>query len=109
MVYITTKTKGEARRIAQILVKERLAACVNIFPIESIYRWSSSTKTSAGKWKKIKKEREFGMFVKTKKNLAEKIINRVKELHSYKIPCIISLPIEKGNKDFLKWIKKETK
>jgi len=99
LIYITTKTKKEAKKIAKILVKEKLAACCNVFPIESIYRWRG----------KIENAKEFGMFVKTKKNLVEKIIKRAKDLHSYDIPCIISLPIRNSNKDFLKWIKRETK
>jgi periplasmic divalent cation tolerance protein len=99
LIYITFPNKREAKKIAQILVKEKLAACCNIFPIESIYRWRG----------KIEREREFGIFVKTKTKLIDKIIKRVKELHSYETPCIISFPIEKGLKEYLNWIKKETK
>lgn len=99
LIYITTATKKEAKKIAEILVKERLAACCDIFPIESVYKWKG----------KIKKEGEFGVLVKTKKNLVEKIINRVKELHSYEVPCIISFGIEKGYKKFLEWIDESTK
>lgn len=99
IVYITAPTKKEAKKIAEILVKERLAACCNIFPLESVYKWRG----------KIEKTEEFGIFVKTKKRLVEKVLKRVKELHSYEVPCIISIPIEKGDKKFLEWIDKETK
>lgn len=98
LIYIIAPNKKETKRIAGILVKEKLAACVNIFPIESVYRWRG----------KIEKEKEVGMFVKTKKKLVEKVIKRVKELHSYETPCIISLPIEKGEQKFLKWIDEST-
>ncbi|MGB9598510.1 MAG: divalent-cation tolerance protein CutA [Minisyncoccales bacterium] len=67
--------------------------------IAFIYEWQG----------KIQKEKEFGMLVKTKAKLIDKIIKRVKDFHSYEIPCIISLPIEKGNKEFLDWIKNQTK
>lgn len=76
LIYITTANKKEAQKIAKASVKEKLAACVNIFPIESIYRWKG----------KIKKEKEIGIFVKTKTKLVNEAIKRVKELHSYEIP-----------------------
>ncbi len=98
-VYITAPTKKEAKRIAKTLVSERLAACCNIFKIESLYWWKG----------KIEKSGEYGIFVKTKKSLVEKIIKRVKGFHSYSVPCIISFGIEKGNKDFLNWIEESTK
>lgn len=99
LVYITFPNKREAKKIAQILVKEKLAACCNIFPIDSVYRWQ----------RKIEKEKEFSMIVKTKKKLVKELIKRVKNLHSYKVPCIISFDIEKGQKKFLEWIDKSTK
>jgi len=94
LVYITAPTKKEANKIAKILVSEKLAACCNIFKIDSIYWWQD----------KIEKSGEYGIFVKTKKTLVEKITKRVKQIHPYSLPCIISFNIEKGNKDFLEWI-----
>ena len=99
LIYITTANEREAKKIAEVLVREKLAACANIFPIESIYRWHG----------KIEKAKELVMIVKTKTKLVEKVIKRLKELHSYQVPCIISLPIEKGYKKYLKWIDKSTK
>jgi len=99
LVYITAPNEKEAKRIADVLVSEKLAACCNIFKIDSIYWWRG----------KIEKTGEYGIFVKTKKSLVEKIIKRVKEIHSYSVPCIISFNIEKGSKDFLNWIEKSTK
>lgn len=98
-IYITTKDEEEARRIGRKLVEEKLAACINIHPIKSIYRWGGG----------IEEEEETALLVKTKAELADEVIERVKELHSYEVPCIVSLPIEKGNPDYLKWIKESTK
>jgi periplasmic divalent cation tolerance protein len=98
-VYITAPTKKRAKRIAEVLVSEKLAACCNIFKIDSVYWWRG----------KIEKTGEYGIFVKTKKSLVEKIIKRVKEIHSYSVPCVVSFDVCKGNKDFLKWIEKSTK
>ncbi len=93
IVYITAGSMEEARRIGKALIEERLAACVNIFPITSIFRWNND----------IEESHEYGMFVKTNVDI-KKIEKRVKELHSYEIPCIVSLNIHQGSKDFLKWI-----
>ena len=98
-IYITTKDEEEAKRIGKTLVEEKLAACVNIYPVESIYRWEGN----------IEEDIEAAMLVKTKAGLVEKVISRVRELHSYEVPCIVSLPIEKGNPEYLKWIEESTR
>jgi periplasmic divalent cation tolerance protein len=98
-VYITAPNKKEAKKIAEVLVSEKLAACGNIFKIDSMYWWKG----------KIERAGEYGIFLKTKSELVEKIIKRVKEVHSYSVPCVVSFDIEKGNKDFLNWIEQSTK
>jgi len=98
-VYITAKDEGEARKIGKALVEEKLAACVNILPIKSIYRWKGE----------IEEAEEVTMFVKTKAELADEVIKRVKELHSYEVPCIVCFPIEKGYRGYLKWIEESTR
>ena len=98
-VYITVRDEDEAKKIGKALVEEGLAACVNMHPIQSIYRWQGQ----------IEEEGEIALFIKTKANLADEIIERVKELHSYEVPCIVCYPIEKGYPDYLKWIEESTK
>jgi len=97
VVYITTSKLDEAKRIARILVEERLAACVNVFPITSIYHWNG-----------LQEEKEIALIVKTMTKNVKKVENKVKELHSYDVPCIISFKID-GSKEFLKWIGDEVK
>jgi len=99
LVYITTKDEAEARKIGRALVSEKLAACVNIHPIQSIFRWQGE----------VRQENEVAMLVKTRTELASEVISRVKELHSYEVPCIITLPIEKANPDFLEWLSQSTR
>lgn len=99
IIYVTTANEKEAEKIANILVEERLSACANIFPIRSIYRWKGQ----------VEKDTEVAMFVKTKSELVDDVVKRIKESHSYDVPCIVSLSIEKGNKDFLNWIDESTK
>ncbi len=97
-IYITAGSEEEAAGIGRTLIEERLAACVNILPVRSIYRWKDS----------IDDESEMVMFVKTRSSLAEKVINRVKSLHSYEVPCIVVLPIVQGNPEYLQWIEEST-
>lgn len=99
LIYTTTPSIAEARKIANILVGERLAACVNMFPVESLYRWEGE----------LCSEKETALVIKTAKNLVQDTIKKIKSLHSYKVPCIISFDIDNGDKDFLDWIAGEVK
>ena len=99
LIYITAEDEDEARQIGKTLVKERLAACVNIHPVKSIFRWQG----------RVEEEGEVAMLVKTKAELADRVIRRVKELHSYEVPDIVSIPIDKGYPDYLKWIEETTR
>lgn len=94
VIYITAGNMDEARRIGKKLIEEHLAACVNIFPISSIYRWKDN----------IEESNEFGMIVKTKTEKVKEIEKRVKQLHSYEVPCVIELKIGEGSAEYLKWI-----
>jgi periplasmic divalent cation tolerance protein len=98
-VYMTTKDKGEAELIGRALVEEHIAACVNIVDgMQSIYWWQG----------KICVDNETILIAKTQDSLFGKLETRVKELHSYSVPCIVSLPIENGNPAYLEWLGKET-
>ena len=97
-VYITCKDKKEAIKISKHLLKKRLIACSNIFPIKSMYWWN----------KKIVNDNEIVILAKTTNKNYEKIKKEVKKLHSYDIPCILKINI-KANKEYEKWVKKETR
>lgn len=98
IVYITAADEAEAKRISKVLAEERLAACVNIHPIFSIYRWEG----------KVEEAEETAVLVKTRIELVEQVIRRIKELHSYQVPDIVSWTIEKGNPEYLQWIQEST-
>lgn len=97
VVYITTSSLDEAKFIGRTLVKERLAACVNMFPITSIYHWDG-----------MQEAEEVVLLAKTTTENVKRIEQRVKELHSYDVPCIVSLVID-GSEDYLTWIKREVR
>jgi len=94
IIYITAGDMAEARMIGRKLVEERLAACANIFPITSIFRWKGS----------IDETNEFGIIVKTRSDKVKEIDKRVKEIHSYEVPCVVTFKIEEGLTDYLNWI-----
>lgn len=99
VVLITASDEEEAAKIAQILVEEKLVACVNIVPgLRSIYTWQGE----------IEDETESLMLCKTRRDLFDSLQNRVKELHSYTVPEIIGLPVIAGSNDYLGWIRDVT-
>ena len=97
-VYITTSGEEESKKIGKTLVEEKLAACVNIIPsIESIYLWKGE----------IEDDEESLLIAKTKVETVDKIIKRVKEIHSYETPAILAIPIIAGYKDYLDYLDSE--
>ncbi len=82
-----------------VLVKKKLAGCVNYWPIESIYHWQG----------KLVKDKEFILIVKTVKSKFGQIEAKVKKLHSYQVPCIIALPVSKISQKYFNWLKGEIK
>jgi periplasmic divalent cation tolerance protein len=99
LVMITASSEEEAEEISHTLVKERLAACVNMLGgMRSIFRWKGE----------ISSEQEVLLLAKTKDRLFEKLKKRVLELHSYEVPEIIALPILAGFEQYLSWMGKET-
>jgi periplasmic divalent cation tolerance protein len=98
-LYMTAETRDEAQAIGRALVEERLVACANILgPMDSIYWWDGA----------VKSETEVAFIVKTRATLVDQVVGRVTEMHSYDCPCIVALPIEGGNPDYLAWIEAQT-
>ncbi len=99
IVYVTASGRDEAASIGKTAVEERLAACVNIISgMESFYWWEG----------KLESDKEVVCIFKTSALRLEDLIDRIKQLHSYSCPCIVAIPIEAGNNDFLQWIVNET-
>ena len=99
LFYVTAKDVDEARLIAKSVVEERLAACANIFGgIQSVYRWDG----------KVCEDHEAALILKTTHERKPELLQRIRELHSYEVPCIVCMPIVDGNPDFLSWVGTET-
>ncbi len=95
IVVLVTASSQEGARLARVLVEERLAACVNLVPsIASTYWWEG----------KIEEATEYLLIVKTRQDRLDRLIVRVRELHSYTVPEVIALPIVGGNPAYLQWM-----
>jgi periplasmic divalent cation tolerance protein len=95
MAFVTCPNKKEAELIAGDLVRQKIAACVNILAgVKSVYRWKGRVESS----------KELLLVIKTRKSKLAKLIKKVKSLHSYDVPEIIAVAIAGGSKDYLEWI-----
>lgn len=108
IIYITHKNLKEAKKVGEALLRDKLIACANYFPIESSYWWLATSDASDGGKKKITSSKEIVSLVKTKKENWTKVRKAVEAMHPYDVPCIMKIEVE-SNKSYADWIKKETK
>jgi len=97
-IYLTCKNNAEAKKISNALLKNKLVACANIFPVQSLYLWK----------KKLEQSGEVAIVFKTLKNNLSKIEKIISTLHSYSVP-VISVEEIKLNKKAQEWLNKEIK
>lgn len=84
LLYVPTSSTREARKIAKHILAKKLAVCVNIFPVRSLYLWKG----------KIQDDTEVILLIKTVKNKLSSLKKEIKSLHSYDVPAIIEIPAE---------------
>ncbi len=95
VILTTVDSQDAAERIADEVLKNRLAACVQVIgPIRSKYWWKGSIESSE----------EYLILIKSRKNLYKEVEDLIREIHPYEIPEIIALPVEEGLEDYLKWM-----
>lgn len=100
VLYMTTSNLEEAQKISKTLVEERLIACANILTqMESYYFWNDS----------IQCDKEIPVIMKTTEAQVNAVTKRIRELHSYELPCLVALPIIDGNNKFIEWIREQTR
>ena len=94
LILSTAPSREEAAAIAETLVTERLAACVQLSQIESWYRWEGQ----------VEQAHEVRLHIKTTAFLAEAVERRIAEIHSYSVPELVRIPLSGGAESYLMWI-----
>ncbi len=99
ILILSTAPLGIAEQIAEHLVLQRLAACVNITQVSSVYRWKGE----------VCRENEMMLVCKTVQSRLDAVTAAIRELHPYDLPEIISIPITGGFAEYLSWIEESVK
>ncbi len=98
MVWVSAASEAEAITLARTVIELKLAACVSIMPMTSIYSWKS----------KVCQEAEWQMVIKTKRACFDDLAKKITALHSYEVPELIATPIVEGSLAYLSWIEANT-
>ena len=99
VVLVTASSEEEGLKIARVLVKEKVVACVNLLPgIRSVFQWQG----------KVTEEQEVLLLAKTVSNAFNRVVSVVRANHSYDVPEIIALPIQHGLPEYLTWVRETT-
>ncbi|WP_017719175.1 divalent-cation tolerance protein CutA [Kamptonema formosum] len=94
VVMVTAASRREAETIAKALLEAKLAACITLLPVQSIYTWQG----------KVEQNEEWQLLIKTNLTHFSALEAKVREIHSYQVPEIIALPIVAGSEPYLQWI-----
>jgi periplasmic divalent cation tolerance protein len=97
LVLVTASSQSQGEAIAQALLQFKLAACVSLMPIRSLYTWNGE----------VHNEAEWQLMIKTDLRNFSQIEAKVRELHSYEVPEVIALPIVMGSQPYLSWISEQ--
>ena len=99
LVYTTLASPEQAEALGKALVREKLAACVNIFPgMKAIYQWRGA----------LEQGQETAMIIKSRAARQKALLARAKELHPYETPALLVLPVESGAEAFAAWVREQT-
>jgi periplasmic divalent cation tolerance protein len=97
LVLVTASSQSEGEAIAQALLQFKMAACISLMPIRSLYNWNGE----------IRNEAEWQLMIKTDLRNFSQLEAKVRELHSYEVPEVIALPILMGSQPYLSWISEQ--
>ena len=98
IVLATVPSKEVGVQRARELVDRRMAACVNILPATSVYRWEG----------KVQEDEEHILIIKTRRTFVDDIRDLFDEQHPYDLPDVIALEVEDGSAEYLNWWRDET-
>jgi periplasmic divalent cation tolerance protein len=93
IIYSTFPNQAEAERIVVHLLKQQLIACATMFPVESAFFWNST----------VSQEQECAIIAKTTQDRARAVVAEIEKMHSYDIPCILTMPVD-GNELYKQYV-----
>lgn len=99
VLILCTAPAGEAETIARKIIEERCAACVNITPVHSVFRWEGE----------VLAEEEHLLICKTTEEQSRDLIQRIEEIHSYDVPEVLAVRVDDGNRSYLDWVGSEVR
>ncbi len=100
VIMTTTNTEREAKALAESIVRDRIAACVQVLPkIHSVFEWEGN----------IHSDQEYLLLIKTFEKQTSKVRKKLEEEHSYEVPEFIVLPVIEASDDYANWMKKVIK
>ncbi|WP_416668235.1 divalent-cation tolerance protein CutA [Egbenema bharatensis] len=99
IVLVTAASQAEAESIAETLVQEKLAACVSLMPIRSVYTWQGE----------VHRDQEWQLVIKTDLSRFSDLETKVRSIHSYEVPEVIALPLVNGSQPYLDWITEQVR
>ena len=97
VVFVNVASANEAKAIAKCLIEEKLAACVSIFPVHSIYHWQEE----------LCSEDSYNLLIKTDLGKFDVLESKIRKLHSDEVPEIIALPIVSGHAPYMEWMNQQ--
>ncbi len=98
-VWTTVATREAAQRVAEACVREKLAACVQLSTIDSVYEWQGA----------LQQEAEVRLVLKTTAARYPALATRLRELHPYDLPAIFALPVAEASADYIAWVEAQTR
>ncbi|MEE8131564.1 MAG: divalent-cation tolerance protein CutA [Candidatus Paceibacterota bacterium] len=93
-IYTTCQNTDEAKKIGKMIIEKKLAGCVNIWPVNSIYFWKNE----------LKEDQEAVLLIKTIEAKLQEIEDLISQNHSYSVPCIASIDIRRINRPYKEWL-----
>jgi len=94
IVLVTVASRDEAEKVAKVLVSEKLAACVSLLPVHSVYTWQSQ----------LCQDEEWQLLIKTDLKQFQILETKIQEVHSYEVPEIVALPFVAASMPYLQWM-----
>ncbi len=94
VILVTAPSQSVAQQIAQLLVESRLAACVKLFPVQSVYTWNGAVQT----------EEEWQLLIKSQLAQFSALESAIRAVHPYDVPEIVAIPLQAGSAPYLEWI-----